>query len=189
MKIIKGIIKMYIIFFAVGMVATIIEEHSDNYSYKNSYEDNTYTTNAYITNEYTSNEYISNEYVSNEYTQNYNTDYYYVEETEAWSDTHTTAPVPEYDTYSCSYLGYWVSADHNSDVYFYEDGAQLCYMANYYGNYYEGYAFTNPVHGTIQCMDGWITDGNVRLAFYYGFNSESVMYDQVYGTEFQWHSF
>ena len=87
MKFIKFILKVYFVLFVIGIGMSFIDGFGNDYE-ETTYNSN-YTSNNYTTNEYTTNEYTTNNYSTNEYTENY-----YVEETEAWSDTHTTAPVP-----------------------------------------------------------------------------------------------
>ena len=111
---------------------------------------------------------------------------YYEPETKpyAWSDDHDTAPVPEFEFDENDFLGDWITADGRSDIRFYMYNGQLYYAAYYDGVYYEGHAYAYPTHGAIYCMDGYITDGNIAISFYYGYDHSGVMYDQVTGTEY-----
>ena len=98
MKFIKFILKVYFVLFVIGIGMSFID------GFGNDYEETTYNSN-----------YTSNNYSTNEYTENY-----YVEETEAWSDTHTTAPVPDPAVRGEDYLGAFTTADGTSDIDFYE---------------------------------------------------------------------
>ena len=102
----------------------------------------------------------------------------------AWSDDHDTAPVPEIEFTEEDFLGDWITADGSSDIRFYKYNGQIYYAAYYNGTYYEGFAVAYPTHGAIYCIDGYVTDGNVAISFYYGYDGDMVMYDQVYGTEY-----
>lgn len=116
----------------------------------------------------------------------------YEEETEAWSDTHTTAPVPDENLNGYDYLGAWITADGSSDIYFYEVDGQRYYYGTIYGVYYEGTVEVYESHGAIYCLDGSKTDGTIAVSFYMNYNEANEMspyelYEQVYGTGFYWH--
>ncbi len=105
-------------------------------------------------------------------------------QSDEWSDDYETAPVPEIEFTGEDFLGDWVTANGCSDIRFYKYNGQIYYAAYYDGVYYEGFAIAYPTHGAIYCMDGYSNDGNVAIAFYYGYNNDTIMYDQVYGTEY-----
>lgn len=116
----------------------------------------------------------------------------YEEETEAWSDTHTTAPVPDENLNGYDYLGAWITADGSSDIYFYEVDGQRYYYGTIYGVYYEGTVEVYESHGAIYCLDGSKTDGTIAVSFYMNYNEANEMnpyelYEQAYGTGFYWH--
>lgn len=95
-----------------------------------------------------------------------------------------TAKEGEYEFTEEDFLGDWITADGSSDIRFYKYNGQIYYAAYYNGTYYEGFAVAYPTHGAIYCIDGYVTDGNVAISFYYGYDGDMIMYDQVYGTEY-----
>ncbi len=191
MKFIKFILKVYFVLFVIGLGMSIMDGFGNDYE-DTTYTSNNYTTNEYTTNEYTTNNYTTNEYITNEYTDNYDTDNYYVEETEAWSDTHTTAPVPDPAVRGEGYLGGFTTADGTSDIYFYEVDGQRYYYGTIYGVYCEGVAEVYESHGAIYCLDGSRNDGTIAVSFYMAYDESNemspyVLYEQAYGTGFYWH--
>lgn len=190
MKFIKFILKVYFVLFVIGIGMSFIDGFGNDYeetTYNSNYTSNNYTTNEYTTNEYTTNEYTTNNYSTNEYTENY-----YVEETEAWSDTHTTAPVPDPAVRGEDYLGAFTTADGTSDIYFYEVDGQRYYCGTIYGVYCEGIAEVYESHGAIYCFDGNKNDGTIAVSFYMAYDESNEtspyeLYEQVYGTGFYWH--
>ena len=185
MKFIKFILKVYFVLFVIGIGMSFIDGFGNDYE-ETTYNSN-YTSNNYTSNEYTTNEYTTNNYSTNEYTENY-----YVEETEAWSDTHTTAPVPDPAVRGEDYLGAFTTADGTSDIYFYEVDGQRYYCGTIYGVYCEGIAEVYDSHGAIYCFDGNKNDGTIAVSFYMAYDESNEtspyeLYEQVYGTGFYWH--
>ena len=180
MKIIKFIFKFYLVLFVIGIGMSIVN------GFGNDYEDTVYTPND-IGNDYEDTVYTPNDNTGNEYT-----DDYYVEETEAWSDTHTTAPVPDPAVCGEGYLGGFTTADGTSDIYFYEVDGQRYYYGTIYGVYCEGIAEVYESHGAIYCLDASKDDGTIAVSFYMEYDESNemspyVLYEQAYGTGFYWH--
>ena len=192
MKIIKFIFKFYLVLFVIGIGMSIIN------GFGSSNEEVIYTPDHNAVNEdtaYTSDNNAVNEdaaYTSDDNAVNEYTDDYYVEETEAWSDTHTTAPVPDPAVCGEGYLGGFTTADGTAEIYFYEVDGQRYYYGTIYGVYCEGIAEVYESHGAIYCLDSSKDDGTIAVSFYMEYDESNemspyVLYEQAYGTGFYWH--
>ena len=183
MRIIETFKKIFFLMCFGTIVVTIINA----VTYESGNSSDSYTSNDYTTDDYTANDYTTDEYTTSDYTDND-----YVEETQGYSDTHTTAPVSDPVVRGEGYLGAFVTADGSSDIYFYEYGGQRYYEGTIYGVYYSGTAEVYESHGAIYCYDGSKNDGTIAVSFYMSYDESNEMspyelYEQAYGTGFYWH--
>ena len=145
-------------------------------------------------------EYETPAYVSEPVYYEPEEDYPVYEDTEAWSDNHDTAPMPEQMFNEYDLVGYWVD-DPTSEtpmvMQFYMENGKLYYryyeilLGNGYGfNLANEYTAFEYAVGEVTCL---ANQGNiyclaynneVYVSFYYGFDGPDMMIEQEHGTTF-----